>query len=131
MATTRWLQHNKTHPLSAKSAAYETKAPILCILASHYHRPPTWIFCNKIYHHYIYLHILVMLNEQAIGVTSIAMNTTLQTCLYGAQHPKDCLAGRLTHREETVWSNSHHRLVPNTPRMEAHGCLFWYVGWRA
>ena len=69
-----------------------------------------------------------MLNEQAIGITSIAMNATLQTCLYGAQHPKDCLAGRLTRREETVWSNSYHRLVPNTPRMEAHGFLFWYVG---
>ena len=126
MATTRWLQRDKTLPLSAKSAAYETKAPILCLLVSHNHRPPAWIFCNKIY---LYLHISVMLNEQAIRVASIAMNAKLQTCLYGAQHPNNCLAGRLTRREETVWSKSHHCLVPNMPRMEAHGCHFWYVAY--
>ena len=50
------------------------KAPI-CLLVSH--QPPAWIFCNRIYHHYFYLHISAMLNKQAIGIVSIAMNITL------------------------------------------------------
>ena len=36
---------------------------------------------------------------------------------------KIILAARLSRGEEQVWSNSHHRLVPNTPTIS------WYVNW--
>ena len=55
-----------------------------------------------------------MLNEQAIGVMSTEMNVTLQTCLYGAQHPKIVSQGG----EGLVKFPS----LLNTPG-QAHGCL--------
>ena len=59
-------------------------AIVVILTTSLSHRPPAWIFCNRIYHHYFYLHISVMLNKSAMGVMSIAMNvvlTNVHVCL--------------------------------------------------
>ena len=47
-----------------------------------FHQPSAWIFCNRIYQHYFYLHTSVTLNKGAIGIIiqvqlSIAMSTNL------------------------------------------------------
>ena len=62
-------------------------APICWLLVSH--QLPPWIFCNRIYDHYFYLHITVTLNKWAIGVMSIVMNIMLTNLFCIAQHPKE------------------------------------------
>ena len=41
------------------------------------HRLPAWIFFDRIYHEYLYLHISVTLNNRATGVMNTAMNVML------------------------------------------------------
>ena len=62
-------------------------APICWLLVSH--QLPPWIFCNRIYDHYFYLHITMTLNKWAIGVMRIVMKIMLTNLFCIAQHPKE------------------------------------------